>query len=165
MAFRTGLRIALKSAASFPSMAVRCLRLRRGRIGRMYDIKNASAYSVFRETANKNPLDGQPTVLVVGFRLKLAGQMSLLHWLFQRVCIVTTPFWSGLPGFGVKLWMVDPAGKKYLGVYEWHGTERAQAYVRFLLPVLNFFSVHGSVWHRMHENTRLEAYLQQGSRQ
>ena len=49
-----------------------------------------------------------PNVLVVGFQLKVIGAHPIPHWIFQRCCLLTTPFWSGLPGFSVKLWMVDP---------------------------------------------------------
>ncbi|HSX16072.1 MAG TPA: hypothetical protein VLF40_04740 [Candidatus Saccharimonadales bacterium] len=146
-----------RSAVVFLGMAG-SLRLRHERLG-MYYAAQGGKYVVFRET-ERAAARGEPVVLVVGFRLKLIRSSRLLHWLFQRVCILTTPFWSGLPGFRTKLWLVDPATKNYLGIYDWRGEPQAQGYLDFLLPVLRFFSTGGSVWAQQFPATALDGYLQ-----
>lgn len=152
-------KLAAISLIRFPQIAFNRLFLRRGRLGRQYDIEQAGCFQIFRETVSRLESDATPVVLVVGFRLKLIDSNPLLHWLFQRLCILTTPFWSGFDGFKVKLWMVDQQTKNYLGIYQWLGEDNAITYVNFLTPVLKFFSAKNSVWHRMHLNKKLDEYL------
>jgi hypothetical protein len=135
------------------------LMLIKERKGLILEINGKGNYKVFRETRLVAKSEDEPIVLVVGFRLKLIGSNRVSHYLFQRICIITTPFWSGLPGFYVKLWMVDPQTKNYAGIYEWKGKDNAEEYVRLLLPVLRFFSVKGSVWSVLYANQQLDEYL------
>lgn len=133
------------------------LELRHNRIGKLYSVERG-VYKIFRET--ERPIaTGETVILVIGFRLKLIRSNRFLHWLFQRVCILTTPFWSGLAGFKTKLWMFDPETKNYLGMYDWRGKQDAQKYLDFLLPILNFFSVHGTVWTKQLYKQNFENYM------
>ncbi len=134
------------------------LKLSHKRIGDEFKIEDGS-YRIFRETVSKDS-NGATVILVIGFRLKLIRSVPLLHWLFQRVCVITTPFWSGLPGFKTKLWMVDPTTKNYMGIYDWKGRDNAQAYLDFLIPILNFFSVNGSVHARQIFGSALDDLLE-----
>src|SRR5262249_6482623 len=112
-------RLALQSARTFANLGGRhALRLRHARLGELYDLGARGEFGVFRETVRTGAGHDQPVVLVVGFRLKVIGSNPAAHWLFQRCCILTTPFWSGFRGFRVKLWMVDPVTKNYLGIYD-----------------------------------------------
>ncbi len=95
----------------------------------------------------------------VGFRLKAIGSAHIPHWLFQRLCILTTPFWSGFDGFGTKLWMVDPDTKSYAGIYQWGTADGARAYLSVLLPVLRAVSIHDSVFSQLHPHTELTSFL------
>jgi len=131
----------------------------RKRLGTLLEVENRGAYEIFRETVNAQRLQASPVVMVVGFRLKAIGSSPMLHYLFQRVCIITTPFWSGLPGFYIKLWMVDPVTKNYAGIYEWEGTGNAQVYMDNLIPVLQAVSVKDSVWHTVYNSRELETYV------
>jgi hypothetical protein len=114
-----------------------------------YDLGSRGQFAVVRETIRTGQPDAQPVVLVVGFRLRWIASFAPAHWVFQRCCILTTPFWSGFPGFRVKLWMVDPETKSYLGIYDWDGREPAQTYVDALVAVLKPLSVRGSVWYAL----------------
>lgn len=125
----------------------------------MYTVESAGTFSVFRETVRRFAPSGPPVVLIVGFRLKLIGSNPLFHWLFQHVCILTTPFWCGLRGFGTKLWLVDPVTKNYFGIYEWFGEADAERYLEFLLPILGFFSVGNTSWSKVVNRTALSEYL------
>ena len=98
-------------------------------------------------------------MIEVGFRLKLLGSAAVPHCLFQRLCILTTPFWSGFDGFGTKLWMVDPNTRSYAGIYEWRDADHARTYLRVLVPVLRAVSVHGSVFAETHADAHLAAFL------
>ena len=149
---------ALTSATHFTALVFHGnLHLCRSRLGHAYSIKNGT-YRIFRETDNTSSTDGT-TVLVIGFRLKLVGSNPVMHWLFQRICILSTPFWSGMAGFKTKLWMVDPHHKNYIGVYDWQGRDEAHAYVSYLLPILRFCSVSKTVWADELQATNFEAFL------
>jgi menaquinone-dependent protoporphyrinogen oxidase len=158
---RRGPQLVLSSLARFPGLvAHHTLRLRRGRLGRTYRLCDRHSYQVFRETTR--PIDDErPTVIEVGFRLKVLGSAPVPHWLFQRLCILTTPFWSGFDGFGTKLWMVDPNTRSYAGIYEWRDASHARTYLRVLLPVLRAVSVPGSVFAETHPDSHLTAFLSQ----
>lgn len=129
------------------------------RLGQTFRVDDGLCYRIFRETVSDAAPDGSPAVLVIGFQLKLIRAFRLPHWVFQRCCLLTTPFWSGLPGFAVKLWMIDPETKRYLGIYDWRGAEHAQRYVDALTQVLRPLSTTGSVWYRMIPNAELDRYL------
>lgn len=151
--------LATKSAVRFPRLAAHYeLHLRHGRLGICYDLPGRGRYQVFRETTSAH-LVYDPTVLVVGFRLKLINDNHFMHRLFQRVCVLTTPFWSGFPGFGTKLWMFDPATHIYLGIYQWDTPPAAKVYVNALTRVLKAVSTKGSVWHELYTRQRLEIFL------
>jgi hypothetical protein len=92
--------------------------------------------------------------------VRLIASLAALHWLFQRACILTTPFWSGFRGFRVKLWLVEPRRKDYLGIYEWAGRANAERYARMLLCVLRPLSTAGSVWYEIHDREPFARYLQ-----
>ncbi|MFA6098345.1 MAG: hypothetical protein WCV50_01100 [Patescibacteria group bacterium] len=153
------LKLALFSLIKFPGLAASSIRLRRERLGKIFKIDQAGSYKVFRETVSLKPNGGSTVTLVIGFRLKIIGAINLLHWFFQRVCVLTTPFWCGFAGFKVKLWMVDPVSKNYMGIYEWLGADNSEKYINFLLPILKFFSVHKSVWYKS-VKISLNDYLQ-----
>jgi len=75
------------------------------------------------------------------------------------VCIVTTPFFVGLPGFRSKLWMVDPATGDFAGLYEWDDATTARAYAEGLSRVLRLLSAPGSVGYELVEGTTVAEYL------
>jgi len=137
----------------------RSLRRPPDRLGQSFRVEDGRHYRIFRETVSDAAPAYIPAVLVVGFQLRGIRGFRLPHWLFQRCCLLTTPFWSGLPGFAVKLWMVDPETKRYLGIYDWRGTENAQRYVDALVCVLKRLSTEGSVWYRLIPNCMLDSYL------
>ena len=153
--------LVLSSLAAFPGLAAsRRLRLESKRLGRTYDLCDGHSYRVFRETVRPLP-EEQRTVIEVGFRLELVRSAALPHWLFQRLCILTTPFWSGFDGFGTKLWMVDPRTRSYAGLYEWSGPAAALNYLDVLLPVLRLVSVPGSVFSELHPARELADFLRE----
>ena len=157
--------LAGRSVVRFLTLAAnRRIRLRRDRLGQTYGTDRGGNYEIFRETVRVSGTTGQPVVLVVGFRLKLIGGNPLLHRLFQRLCILTTPFWSGFRGFRVKLWMVDPETKNYLGIYDWAGAANAGVYVEALVRVLHPLSTPGSVWHDLFPDQAFESFLQDHAR-
>lgn len=135
------------------------LHLRRNRLGQSYEIEQKGTYQIFRETVTTSNLQDVPVVLIVGFHLKFIGSNRFMHWLFQRCCILTTPFWSGFKGFRVKLWMVDPKTKNYLGIYQWLGKENAQIYVDILVKILRLVSTKYSIWYSLYNKKLLECYL------
>jgi hypothetical protein len=134
------------------------LRLEHSRLGARFDLGSRGQFALFRETIRTDGIDAAPVVLVVGFRLRWIGSFPPAHWVFQRCCILTTPFWSGFPGFRVKLWLVDPTTNDYLGIYDWDGHDSAQTYVDALVRVLKPLSETGSVWYELMER-ELPAFL------
>ncbi len=135
------------------------LHLRRERKGRAYHISGYGEYRVFRETVSLDNSSEKPVVIVIGFRLKLLGRNKFLHWLFQKVCIMTTPFWCGFKGFKVKLWMVKTNGYSYMGIYDWAGKDNAQTYVNWLTSILKPLSTTNSVWYKIHTDN-FEKFLE-----
>ncbi len=155
----------LGSLARFLGLARRHeLRLRTDRVGRDYRLLDQQVYRVFRETV-RDPWSAErgASVIEVCFRLRFAGSSRVGHWLFQRACILTTPFWSGFAGFATKLWMVEPETGSYAGIYQWGGPATARAYLAVLLPVLRAVSVPCSVTYELHPDARLAEFL--GSRE
>jgi hypothetical protein len=158
-----GRHLLLSSLAAFPGLVSRHeLRLSEDRLGRDYRLCDGHCYRVFRETVRPIP-DESRTVIEVGFRLRSIDSARMAHWLFQRLCILTTPFWSGFCGFGTKLWMVDPQTCGYAGIYEWGTPASARAYLDVLLPILRVVSVRGSVFSEVHPDTVLEGFLSERS--
>ena len=152
--------MALGSARRFVSLERhRSLRRPPERLGQSFRFDDGRSYRIFRETVSNGAPASVPVVLVVGFQLRAIRAFALPHWIFQRCCLLTTPFWSGLPGFSVKLWMVDPETKRYLGIYDWRGTDTAQRYVSALLRVLGPLSTHDSVWFELIPKQELDSYL------
>jgi hypothetical protein len=135
------------------------LHLNQSRVGKIYDIRGAGKYEVFRESDSNTVHKEQEAVLVVGFKLKVINESEQPHQVFQRVCVLTTPFWSGFEGFGTKLWMVSHENKSYLGVYRWFGKDKAQVYVDALIKILRPLSVSGSVWYSLYPRTNMEDFL------
>jgi hypothetical protein len=157
----SGPRLVLSSLGEFPGLVGRHeLRLGEDRVGRSYRLCDGHSYCVFRETVR--PIyDERRTVIEVGFSLKSIRSWRMAHWLFQRLCILTTPFWIGFRGLGTKLWMVDPRTCSYAGIYEWGGPVAAHAYLDVLLPILRVVSVRGSVFSEVHPDTSLESFLRE----
>ena len=131
------------------------------RLGNLYQIDQGGTYRIFRETMRTPDDSGSTGVLVVGFRLRLIGSNPACHWIFQRVCLLTTPFWIGIRGFRVKLWMVEPGTKDYLGIYSWAGADHARRYVEALLRVLRVVSTRDSVWYEQYPEEDLDSFLQE----
>jgi len=153
-------RLALASAGGFVDLVrARSISRPRSRLGKRYRTDRGGDYEVFRETISEDGAAGTPAVLVVGFRLKVIGSNPAAHWLFQRVCLLTTPFWSGFRGFRVKLWMVDRDSKNYLGMYQWAGEEHARTYAEALSRVLRPLSTRDSVWYDLYPDEPLDPFL------
>lgn len=153
-------RYALQSLGNFLSLYTKgLLRLKKERLGHFIPVQERGNFRVFRETINIHPIQEPPVIIVVGFRLKNINNNSFFHFLFERVCIITTPFWSGMQGFYIKLWMVDSASKNYAGIYEWRGEKNARSYISMLIPVLQFFSVNNSIWYSLYMGETLNVFL------
>jgi hypothetical protein len=145
MRSKSGLKTALASTRQYIRHIFNGrLYLEKSNLGTSYEIMDGR-YAIFRETHCKK-VQGESVILIIGFRMKLVRRSRIANWFFQRVCVITTPFWSGLSGFKVKLWMVNPETKEYLGIYDWRGRTQAEAYINYLMPILKFFSVRGSIW-------------------
>jgi len=156
-------KLAVLSSLQFIRLLTwRTIHLHRDRLGREYNIHHGGKtnYSVFRETESRDGTPDLLAVLVVGFRLRFIGSNPLFHWMFQRICIISTPIWSGFHGLRTKLWMVDPESKNYLGIYEWAGDQNALAYAEWLTQILRPLSTRGSVWYEVRSNESLANYLE-----
>lgn len=159
-AARSIARMAFGSSRQFLSLTRhRSLHRIPDHLGNAVRVDDGREYRIFRETVSDAAPAEPPNVLIVGFRLKLLGAHPVPHWIFQRCCLLTTPFWSGLPGFAVKLWMVDPRSKRYLGIYDWRGAANTQSYVDALTRVLRPLSTPDSVWYRIEMGRMLEPYM------
>jgi hypothetical protein len=93
---------------------------------------------VYRETVVDHATVGEPTVLVVEFRLR--GVHGRGHAVFRAESLLNTPLFAGFPGFVSKLWMAADERGRYRGLYQWDGARAADAYVRALWWVLALVS-------------------------
>jgi hypothetical protein len=140
------------------------IRLSKAHVGMMLRMSDGRTYVPFRETV-KDPREWRrgsaPAVVHPRFRLRFMPRKraGLRHWLFQRVCIITTPFFVRLPGFRSKLWMVDPQTGDFAGLYELDSGDDGKAYAEGLSRILRLLSVPGSVTHEVVPESTVEAYL------
>lgn len=132
---------------------------RQDRLGETYGTDRGGNYSIFLDTNSLDNVAEPSAVLVVGFRLRWIRSNRLLHKIFRRICIISTPLWSGFPGYREKLWMVDYKTEDYLGIYEWAGESNALVYAEWLTRLLRHLSTKGSVWYEIFPNTKISSYL------
>jgi len=152
------LSLGIQSIINFISLGVSGkLHLKRGRINETFRVGGGN-YTIFRETVSDQKTNFKPCVLIVGFRLKIIRSNTFFHWLFERVCILTTPIWSGFAGFRIKLWLVDRKTKNYLGIYRYERSKNAKTYADYLTPILRFVSTRESVWYEI-KDQEFEDYL------
>ena len=121
--------------------------------GRRLHFADGTSAVVYRETRLERPASSQPTVLVVGFRLRLVRGRA--HAVVRPASELTTPLFVGFPGFASKLWLAHDGHGRYRGVYEWDGAGPAEDYARTLWRLLALVSVPGSVgYHVLPDLTR-----------
>jgi hypothetical protein len=131
-------------------------------------MSDGRTYVPFRHTrkaATRWATASDPAVLQPRFALRvMCPARHRVHALFRVVCIVTTPFFVGLPGFRSKLWMVDPATGDFAGLYEWDDEPTARAYAEGLCKVLRLLSVPGSVSYEVTPCCTVDEYLASADR-
>jgi hypothetical protein len=150
------------AARDLLSRRTRCYRDLVGLELRMSDGRIYVPFRHTRRSEERRSHDHPPAVIQPRFHLAmLAPRRRRLHALFRVVCIVTTPFFVGLPGFRSKLWMVDSATGDFAGLYEWDDAVTARAYAEGLSRVLRVLSAHGSVTYELVEGTTVADYLTQ----
>jgi len=136
-------------------------------VGRPLRMSDGTTYVPFRNTRKEEAAwstDHPPVILQPRFHLEvLRPGRRRLHSLFRVMCIITTPFFVGLPGFRSKLWMVDPVTGDFAGLYEWDDLATAQAYAGGLARVLRLLSTSGSVSYELTEGVDLDGYLLQAA--
>jgi quinol monooxygenase YgiN len=64
-------------------------------------------------------------IAVVNFRLK-----NMTHEQFTAVCDELAPAYAATPGLLSKVWLSDPTGNTYGGVYTWQDVSAFQAFTR-----------------------------------
>jgi len=128
-------------------------------VGRHLRFGDGSESWVYRETVLRSAVPLDPCVLVVEFRLRLIRGRG--HAFFRAESLLNTPLFVGFPGFFSKLWMAADEHGFYRGVYEWDGSDQAEAYARALWRVLALVSVRGSIHYRVLPGVRRQALLEQ----
>jgi hypothetical protein len=148
------------AGVTFVLLGRRRLRLRTSRVGTTVHVPDGREFAVFRESWCDPEAEGPPVVLLVWFRLRgVPAGATIRRWLFERESILNTILYAGMPGFRIKLWMVDRRTSDYGGLYEWGGGERAERYGRYITAVLRPLSVPGSVGFRLLGPGRLDDLL------
>ena len=112
-------------------------------VGTRLRFADGTSARVYRETVVGHGAAEDPCVLVVEFRLRMVRGWA--HSVFCWESLFNTPLFVGFPGFASKLWLAHDERGRYLGVYEWDGSRRADHYARALWRVLALVSVPGSV--------------------
>ncbi len=142
-----GMRTLLVAVASFFRFLVLIgtgrLHQPRARLGLEVDAPRENHFVAFRETRVAAHGD---TVLLIWFELRFVAPKNRRRAsLFRRVCIITTPFFSGVDGFVSKLWMEDRVAARYLGIYEFASASAASEYASYIAAVLHPLSKPGSI--------------------
>jgi hypothetical protein len=120
-----------------------------GRIGETVRCADGQEFAVFRQML-REPGPGQPSTPGALFRVRfhVAAMPPRLNRVFSLLPI---PFFSGLPGFRSKLWLMDPESGDFMGQYEWDSVEDAENYNRsFAMRFMTRRSVPGSVRFEIH---------------
>ncbi|WP_127508027.1 hypothetical protein [Actinoplanes solisilvae] len=112
---------------------------------------------VYRETVVHPVAPLDPCVLMVKFRLRAVRGRG--HRVFRRLSLLNTPLFVGFPGFVSKLWMAHDSNGVYRGIYEWDGSDQAQAYARALWRVLALVSVPASIRYHVVPGLRRDEVL------
>lgn len=116
----------------------------RGRIGQTVRWEDGQEFTIFRQML-RDPRPGQPLVSGALFqvRFRVASMPPRINRVFSLLPI---PFFSGLPGFRSKLWLVDQASGDFMGQYEWDTVEDAENYSKsFAMRFMIRRSIPGSV--------------------
>ena len=149
-----------KAISDLATRRTRCFRNLLGQPLRMADGRRYVPFRHTRKATAEWSNRSEPAVLQPRFHLRCMGpRRRVLHALFRVVCIITTPFFVGLPGFRSKLWMVDKATGDFAGLYEWDDGPTAQAYAEGLCKVLNALSEPGSVGYELTTGVTVDDYL------
>jgi hypothetical protein len=124
-------------------LAARRVHQPRTHVGHWLRFGDGSAAYVYRETVIDRPAPSDPTVLVVGFRLRVVRGHG--HDVFRPMSLLNTPLFVGFPGFVSKLWLANDEHGVYRGLYQWDGAQQAEDYARALWRVLALVSVRGTI--------------------
>jgi hypothetical protein len=139
-------------------LARRRIHLPRTNVGRQLRFADGSQATVFRETVVDHGDLTDPAVLVVSFRLRGVRGRAQHRW-FRIESILNTPLFAGFPGFVSALWLSHDQHGSYRGIYQWDGTDRAEAYARSLTSVLNVGAVPGSIRYQVLPGMRRDEFL------
>ncbi|WP_241993209.1 hypothetical protein [Cryobacterium sp. TMB1-7] len=135
----------------------RRIHLPRGNAGKRLSFADGSRAVVYRETVVDRAAAHTPTVLVVGFRLRLLRGRA--HRWFRVQSIMNTPLFVGFPGYVSKLWLTHDINGLYRGIYEWDGPELAETYARTLWRVLALGSEPGSIHYAVLPGVHRDEFL------
>ena len=157
------LAVARCCARTVAMLAAGRVHLPRRHIGRLIRFADGTSGRVYRETVIDRPPPTEPCVLLVSFRLR--GVRGRGHVLFEKESLLNTPLFVGFPGLVSKLWIAHDDRGTYRGLYEWDGSELAEAYARALWRVLALVSVRGSIDYRVMTGLHRDDLLAEPSRQ
>ena len=112
------------------------------RVGETIAVNGAGEFTIFREMIKKPRRESPTPGAEFRARFHVTGMSPRANRLFSLLPI---PFFSGLPGFRSKLWLVNKEGD-FMGIYEWDTEEEASFYSRsFAAEFMSRRSVPGSV--------------------
>ena len=144
LAYRAALRALIRCAVSTVRLLwQRRIHLPAGHVGMRLRFADGTSARVYRETVIDRGATQNPCVLAVEFRLRAVRGRG--HAVFRWESMLNTPLFAGFPGLVSKLWLADDEQDRYRGLYEWDGSDRAEAYARALWRVLALVSMPGSI--------------------
>ena len=106
-------------------------------------MEDGQEFVIFRQ-AFVDPRKDQPEAPQATFRVQfyVAHMTPKQNRLFSLLPI---PFFVGLPGFRLKLWILNEASGNFQGIYEWDTVEDAHNYASsFAMKFITMRSVSGS---------------------
>jgi hypothetical protein len=118
----------------------------RAEVGRRIGFADRTTARVYRDTRLGRAV-ADPCFLAVTFRLRAVRGQG--HAWFRAESWLNTPLFVGFPGFASKLWLAHDEHRRYRGLYEWDGADRAESYARSLWHVLALVSEPSSIDYRI----------------
>jgi hypothetical protein len=128
------------------------LRFPKGEVGRTSSLGEGKRFTVFRHAVVSDGA-GAPAkpgaIFIVRFRVD--GMSVAAN---KRFSLIPIPFFTGLPGFCGKRWLVNEKTGEFAGYYGWRTRADAERYAgSFAVRFMTRRSVPGSVSYEIRDNT------------
>lgn len=163
MKLRTAFRLGMAALRSVQYLLGGDIRFPQERLGEVLEMPEGDRFVVYRETALRpavvdTPEEGALLIFRMHVPNRHAGE-SVREVLFDPLANVSTPFFSGMPGFRRKLWLAGRRPGEFLELYEFASVEDADRFAEVFRSLLEPFSFAGSASFEVVEDDSIEEFV------